>query len=86
MGNVQIKGEMLFSETNGKPKDHYDILETIASGPLGLTKRVRNKFSGCIRSLKVIKKALIDLQEDEKFFMKEIAMLRTLVKLMFFNK
>jgi len=70
---------MLFSETNGKPKDHYDILDTIASGPLGLTKRVRNKFSGCIRSLKIIKKALIDLQDDTKFFMKEIAMLRTLV-------
>lgn len=80
MGNVQIKGEMLFSETNGKPKDHYDILETIATGPLGNTKRVKNKFSGCIRSLKLIKKALIDLQEDQKFFMKEIAMLRTLVK------
>ena len=82
MGNVQIKGEMLFSETNGKPKDHYEILETIASGPLGVTKKVKNKFSGCYRSLKVIKKALIDQQEDEKFFMKEIAMLRTLVKIL----
>lgn len=82
MWNVQIKGEMLFTETHGKPKDHYDILETIASGPLGVTKKVRNKFSGCHRSLKIIKKALIDQQDDEKFFMKEIAMLRTFVILL----
>jgi calcium-dependent protein kinase len=75
---VQIKGEMLFSETNGKPKDHYDVLENIASGTLALVKKVKNKFSGCIRAMKVIKKAFIDLQEDEKNFMKEIAILRTL--------
>jgi len=40
--------------------------------------RVINKFSGCVRSMKIIKKAFIDLQEDEKNFMKEIAILRTL--------
>jgi len=79
MRYVQIKGEMLFSETNGKPKDHYDVLENIASGTLALIKKVKNKFSGCIRAMKVIKKAFIDLQEDEKNFMKEIAILRTLV-------
>ena len=30
---VQIKGEMLFSETNGKPTEHYDDLneETVES-------------------------------------------------------
>jgi hypothetical protein len=76
---VQIKGEMLFSETIGKPKDHYDVIENISSGTLALVKKVQNKFSGCIRSMKVIKKAFIDLQEDEKNFMKEIAILRTLV-------
>jgi calcium-dependent protein kinase len=76
---VNLKGDMLFSETNGKPKDHYDVLENIASGTLGLVKKVKNKFSMCIRAMKVIKKAFIDLQEDEKNFMKEIAILRTLV-------
>lgn len=79
--NVMFKGEMLFSETLGKPKDHYDVLENIASGTLGLVKKVRNKFSSCVRAMKVIKKAFIDLQEDEKNFMKEIAILRTLVTL-----
>ena len=75
---LQIKGEMLFSETQGKPKDHYEILEQISSGELGTIKKVKNKISGCIRSMKVIKKAFIDLQEDKKNFMKEIAILRTL--------
>lgn len=76
---VQIKGEMLFSETHGKPKDHYEVMDGIASGTLALIKKVKNKFSNCIRAMKVIKKAFIDLQEDEKNFMKEIAILRTLV-------
>jgi hypothetical protein len=78
---VQIKGEMLFSETQGKPKDHYETLENLATVNLAIVRKVKNKFSGCIRSMKVIKKAFIDLQEDEKNFMKEIAILRTLVKL-----
>jgi calcium-dependent protein kinase len=75
---VQIKGEMLFSETNGKPTEHYDFLDKMTSGTLASICRVKNKFSGCVRSMKTIKKAFIDLQEDEKNFMKEIAILRTL--------
>jgi len=76
---VQVKGEMLFSETPGKPRDHYDLYENIASGTLAIVRRAQNKFSNCVRAMKVIKKAFIDLQEDEKNFMKEIAILRTLV-------
>ena len=76
---VQIKGEMLFSETQGKPKDHYEFLDVMSSNTLITIRKVRNKFSGCIRSMKMIKKAFIDQQEDEKNFMKEIAILRTLV-------
>ena len=75
---VQIKGEMLFSETDGKPSDHYEFQDKMQSGTLASIYRVKNKFSGCVRSMKTIKKAFIDLQEDEKNFMKEIAILRTL--------
>ena len=75
---IQIKGEMLFSETKGKPKDHYKILEHIYSDGLITYKTVQNKFSNCIRTMKIIKKAFIDLQDDERNFMKEIAILRTL--------
>ena len=76
--SVQVKGDMLFSETQGKPRDHYELYENLATGTLSIIRKVMNKLSGCIRSMKVIKKAFIDLQEDEKNFMKEIAILRTL--------
>jgi len=69
---------MLFSETHGKPKDHYTEHEELSVGTLYSIKKVINKLSGCVRSMKEIKKAFIDLQEDEKNFMKEIAILRTL--------
>jgi len=75
---VQIKGEMLFSETTGKPSEHYEYQDKLTTGSLASISKVKNKFSGCIRSMKTIKKAFIDLQEDEKNFMKEIAILRTL--------
>lgn len=76
--SVQVKGDMLFSETQGKPRDHYELGENLASGTLAIIRKVVNKLSHCVRSMKVIKKAFIDLQEDEKNFMKEIAILRTL--------
>lgn len=76
--SVQVKGDMLFSETQGKPRDHYELYENLASGTLAIIRKVMNKLSHCVRSMKVIKKAFIDLQEDEKNFMKEIAILRTL--------
>ena len=82
---VQIKGEMLFSETQGKPKEHYEFLEVLSSNSVAVIRRVKNRFSGCIRSMKIIKKAFIDLQEDEKNFMKEIAILRTLVKFILYR-
>jgi len=41
-------------------------------------KKVENKYSHCTRALKIIKKAYIDQQEDEKNFMKEIYVYRSL--------
>ena len=77
--NVMLKGAALFSKTAGKPKDHYDYINVIANGTLAMVKKVENKFSKCPRAMKVIKKAFIDLQEDEKNFMKEIYIYRSLV-------
>lgn len=75
---VQIKGEMLFSQTQGKVTEHYEVGEKMTNGALASISRVTNKFSRCVRSMKKIKRSFIDLQEDEKNFMKEIAILRTL--------
>jgi len=73
------KGEALFNKTPGKPIDHYVIIKSIESGTLALVKHVENKYSKCPRTMKVIKKAFIDLQEDEENFMKEIVIFRSLV-------
>ena len=76
---VQIKGNMLFNETEGSFKDHYEFKEKLPSNnSLSILTKVVNKFSGCIRLMKTIKKIYMDAQEDEKNFMKEIAILRTL--------
>ena len=76
---VQVKGNMLFSETEGSFKDHYEFKEKLQSNnSLTILTKVVNKFSGCVRLMKTIKKAFMDAQEDEKNFMKEIAILRTL--------
>lgn len=75
---IQFRGDVLFNQTQGKPKDHYIEHEKMSKGFLYTIKKVVNKLSGTVRSMKEIKKAFIDLQEDEKNFMKEIAILRTL--------
>lgn len=75
---VQIKGEMLFSQTLGEVSDHYILQDKIQGTALSSIQKVTNRFSNCIRSMKKIKRSFIDLQEDEKNFMKEIAILRTL--------
>lgn len=76
--SVQFLGDMLFSETKGKPTDHYEIYENISNGPSFSIKRVKSKLSNVVRSMKVIKKAYIDIEEDRKLFMKEMALLRTM--------
>ena len=58
---VQVKGNMLFSETEGSFKDHYEFKEKLQSNnSLTILTKVVNKFSGCVRLMKTIKKALID--------------------------
>ena len=42
---VQIKGEMLFSQTLGEVSDHYEIQDKIQGGALSSISKVTNKFS-----------------------------------------
>ena len=76
--DLQIKGAMLLSESIGKPKDNYDTIEDIAAVPYGLIKKVSHKLSKKIRAMRIIKKELIEVQEDETLLFKELALLRTL--------
>lgn len=44
----------------------------------GLIKKVRHKITGKIRSMKIIKRELIEVEEDEIYFFKELALVRSL--------
>ena len=76
--DMNIKGEMLLSENFGKPKDMYENIENIAPLSHGLVKKVKHKISNKIRSMKLIKKDLIEVQEDEILLFKELALLRSM--------
>ena len=76
--DLKIKGAMLLSESIGKPKENYDTLENICAVPYGLIKKVRHKLSNKIRAVRIIKKELIEVQEEETLLFKELAILRTL--------
>ena len=76
--DMDIKGEMLLSENFGKPREMYDSVEDIAPLSHGLVKKVRHKLTNKIRAMKIIKKDLIEVQEDEVLLFKELALLRSL--------
>jgi len=44
-----------------------------------MVKKVEHRFSKNIRAMRVIRKGLIDLQEDEKNLLKEVFIFRSLV-------
>lgn len=76
--DMNIKGEMLLSENFGKPKETYDNLENIAPLSHGLVKKVVHKITKKTRAMKIIKKDLIEVQEDEVLLFKELALLRSM--------
>lgn len=76
--DMNIKGEMLLSENFGKPREMYDNVENIAPLSHGLVKKVKHKITNKIRSMKIIKKDLIEVQEDEILLFKELALLRSM--------
>ena len=73
-----IKGAMLLSESNGKPKRSYEDIKMIASINNGVLRMVRNKITNKIRAMRIIKRDIVEYKEDESLFMKELALLRTL--------
>lgn len=69
---------MLLSESIGKPKDNYETKENISPVSFGLIKKVSHKLTGKIRAMRIIKKELIEVKEEETFIFKELALLRSL--------
>lgn len=76
--DLQIKGAMLLSETEGKPRETYETLENIAPVSYGLVKKVRHRITNKTRAMRIIKKELIEVREEETLLFKELALLRSL--------
>ena len=61
-----------------KFENHYEVLEKVGTGTFGRVYRVIHKASGQERALKVVSQKLVQFQDDEKEFLKEIEMLHQL--------
>ncbi len=75
---LQLKGAMLISETGGKPREKYETIDTIAPVSYGMIKKVRHKLTAKTRAMRIIKKELIEVREEETLLFKELALLRSL--------
>lgn len=54
---------------------HYEIIEKIGTGSFGKVYKVRHFASNQERALKIVNRKLVELQDDEQEFLKEIEML-----------
>lgn len=76
------------SESIGKPKDYYETLTTIKQSiklfktknivSQGVLKKVKHRVTEKIRTMKIIKKDLIEAEEDETLLFKQLGLLRSI--------
>lgn len=71
---LKLKGIL----NNDELANHYKVIEKIGTGSFGKVYKVLHLKTGQERALKVINKAIIKLQDDEKQFLKEIELLSQL--------
>jgi len=55
------------------------VLIIFTTANCGLIKKVKHKVTSRIRAMKIIKKELLEMKEEEAGLFKEIALLRSLV-------
>lgn len=76
--NMDIKIQLtrlIQSNKNNNVEDFYKIITKIGRGAFGSVYKVLHKTSGLIRAMKIIKKEMLLLQDDDKEFLKEIEIL-----------
>lgn len=77
--NDQLKNLKLKGIFNSDPLSlHYTVIEKIGNGSFGKVYKVKHKLTGQKRALKVINKSIINYQDDDKKFLKEIELLSKL--------
>ena len=64
-----------FIKDSGKLEDSYSILNKLGEGTFGSVYRVIHKLTDQIRAMKTISKSTVNLQDDNRQFLKEIEIL-----------
>ncbi len=75
MNTVLVEKNILNLENKGSLVKSYKILDKIGKGCFGKVYKVFHYETGQSRALKVVKKEIINLQDDKKKFLKEIEVL-----------
>lgn len=73
--SAAIEKTILILENKGSLVKYYKILDKIGKGCFGKVYKVFHYETGQLRALKVVKKEIINLQDDSKKFLKEIEVL-----------
>ena len=75
-----IKIKNLITLINSKPEDNYKIINKLGKGSFGSVYKVKNKITGEIRAMKIIKNNSINDNDGvaNKKFLKEIQVLKEL--------
>ena len=75
---IKVTNELLVSESNSDPDKDYKKIKFLGEGSFGAVYQVRNKYSGAICAMKIIKKSSACSREEEEEIRNEINILRTM--------
>ena len=75
---IKITNELLVSESESDPDKEYRKLKFLGEGSFGSVYQVRNRYTGAICAMKIIKKISSYSREEEDEIKNEINILRTM--------
>ena len=75
---IKITNELLVSESKSDPDKEFRKLKFLGEGSFGAVYQVRNKYTGAICAMKIIKKTSSCSIEEEQKIKNEINILRTM--------
>ncbi len=72
---ITVETSRLIQKDSGRLEEHYKVLNKLGQGTFGSVYRVVHNKTDLIRAMKMIKKNTINLQDDDRKFLKEIQIL-----------